>query len=463
MVTALRRIGFMLACVLTLPAIALDGEYDPRFGNYLPGRTLVQPLADHRGMAWSMAVLPDGRLLLGGDALVLRLGASGLPDSTFGNSAFGVDGVFALQPFGPQTGFLQPKAILRQADGKLLIVGSAEATDFRQRPVACRTSADGVLDETYGDAGCSAYVVEQGREASVGAAALDASGRLVLAIDGAFSFGDRIVMVRLLGDGTPDTTYGTNGRTVILRFDELAGGGTYQQPNGLAIDAQGRAIVVGDSGPANVHDFAIARLGSDGFLDPSFGDGGVRVVDFAGQQQTDAAYAVSVQRGGRILVAGYASFTGTQPGMAILALTDEGDPDAAFGNLTGRTIVWPAASSAYAFATGLAVQNDGRIVLGGYAQNPADGGAAAQDMVVLRLHADGTGPDASFANAGVFMAGFDLGVAGDSSSDDRVHAIGLQANRVVAVGGAADDWPHAWYSAIRLTEDRVFADGVEAP
>lgn len=457
------RFGFVLACAISAAAIAQDGQYDPRFGNYLPGRTLHQALPDNSQEAWTMAVMPDGRLVLAGSYMAIRLGASGLPDPAFGNGSFGVEGVFAVQPFGPQAGFLSPSTILRQADGKLLFAGSAEGTDFRIRFAVCRTSADGALDTSYGDDGCASYVVEQGHDAHVAAAALDPDGRVVLAGHGYFTFGDRIVVVRLRADGTLDTGYGTNGRTVILRFDELAGGETYQQPYGLAIDAQGRAIVVGDTGPANVHDFAIARLGADGFLDPAFGDGGVRVVDFAGQQQTDLGYAVAVQRSGRILVAGYAAFAGTDPGMAVLALTDEGDVDVEFGNLTGRTIVWPVANSAYSFATGLAVQNDGRIVLGGYAENPADGGAAGQDMTVVRLHADGTGPDTSFATAGVFMAGFDLGTAGDSSRDDRLYGIGLQGNRVVAAGGADDDWPDAWFSAIRLTEDRVFADGVERP
>jgi hypothetical protein len=61
------------------------------------------------------------------------------------------------------------------------------------------------------------------------------------------------------------------------------------------------------------------------------------------------------------------------------------------------------------------------------------------------------------------MAGFDLGAAGDSSTDDFLSAIGLQGNRIVAAGGADDDWPDGWISTIRLTEDRVFEDGVEPP
>lgn len=465
MSTNLRRIAFAFACLVAAPAVAQDGGYDPRFGNYLPGRTLHRPLPDNMGqVARSIAVMPDGRLVLGGHAAVIRLDASGMPDPSFGNTAFGAEGAFAVQPFGAQAGVLDVDTVLRQADGRLLIVGSAEASDSRHRIVACLTSADGVLDAGYGVGGCADYVVEQGRETLVAGAALDPSGRLVLAAYGTFSFGSRIVVVRLHSDGTLDTSYGTNGRTVIVRFDELAGGETRQVPKALAIDAQGRAIVVGDSVTSNAYDFAIARLGSDGFLDASFGDGGVRVVDFAGQQQPDGAFALALQRSGRILVAGGASYTGTSVGMAVLALTDAGDVDETFGNLVGgRSITWPFAVSAYAYAVSIAVQGDGRIVLAGHGRNPADGGAAGQDVAIVRLHADGTGPDTSFATAGVFVAGFNLGMGSSYTRDDRVNAVALQGNRIVAAGFADDDASESWFSAIRLTEDRVFADGVEAP
>ena len=40
--------------------------------------------------------MPDGRLLLGGSSVVIRLGESGVPDPTFGNGAFGAP---AMGPF----------------------------------------------------------------------------------------------------------------------------------------------------------------------------------------------------------------------------------------------------------------------------------------------------------------------------------------------------------------------------
>jgi uncharacterized delta-60 repeat protein len=463
LLSAFRAAGFAGALSCCVGASAQDGSYDDHFGNYLPGRTLHQSLEDSLEGAYALAVLPDGRLVLAGSSQAIRLGESGVPDAGFGNDAFDVDGVFAVQPFGTATGFLAIEAVLRQADGKLLFAGSAEATDLRMHYVVCRTSADGQLDAGYGDAGCASYQVEAGTSANATAAALDDAGRVVLVGDGYFSFGAKMVVVRFRSDGLLDTSFGTNGRSVILRFGEIGGSGNYDKAEGIAIDLDGSIVVVGDTGPANVHDFAIARLRADGLLDTTFGDGGARIVDFAGQQETDVAYAVTFQRNGRILVAGYASYAGTQPGMALLGVTPDGDVDVAFGNLGGRSIVWPFASSNYAFATALAVQQDGRIVLGGYALNPAGGDATGQDMAIVRLHADGSGPDTGFASSGVFTGGFDLGTEGETSNDDRLHALRLQGNRIIAVGGARANWPNSSFAAIRLNEDRLFEDGWESP
>lgn len=461
--TAWHAAGLVVAMLCGGGAIAQDGSYDEHFGNYLPGRTLQHNLDDSLEAAYSVAVLPDGRLLLAGDYQAIRLGASGVPDAAFGNGAFDVDGVFAVQPFGPTAGFLAIETVLRQADGKLLFAGSAEATDFRWHYVVCRTSADGQLDAGYGDAGCVGYQVEVATDAYAAAAALDAAGRVVLVGSGHFSFGTRMVVVRFRTDGTLDTGFGTNGRSVVLRFGEIGGSGSYDMAEGIAIDRTGRIVVVGETGPANVHDFAIARLRADGLLDTTFGDGGARIVDFAGEQKSDVAYAVTFQRNDRILVAGYAVYGDAQPAMAVLGLTPAGDIDASFGNLGGRTIVWPYSSSDYAYATAVVVQQDGRVVLGGYGRNPYGGEETGQDMVIARFQADGNGLDTAFAQSGVFLGGFDLGTTAGTSNDDRLYALGLQGNRIIGVGTARANWPNSSFAAIRLNQDQLFGDGWEAP
>jgi uncharacterized delta-60 repeat protein len=441
------------------------GLYDDRFGNYLPGRSLFQGIANDLEEAYAISVMPDGCLVLAGDYSAIRLSETGVPDESFGNHGFGVEGMFAIQPYGATAGFLSPNAIARQADGKLLFAGSAEGPDFRFHFAVCRTTADGVPDTNYGDNGCATYPVESGRVAYGTSAALDSSGRLVLGGWGYFSFGQKMVVVRFDANGDVDESFGTNGRTVLLRFGEIAGVETSDELGALAFDASGRILVVGEAGPPNHGDFAVARLDADGRLDTSFGDGGARLVDVAGQGLYDSATAVAVQRSGRILVGGYAAFpNSSQSAMTVAALTPSGEIDTSFGVLPGVFNVWPYGSTAYAYCYALAVQQDGSIVMSGYTANPNDGGTHGQDMAIVRVTPDGHALDGTFATFGVFTGGFDLGTDTDNTArDDRLMAVALQDNRIVAAGGARATWPNESYAAIRLTQDRLFVDGFDPP
>ena len=65
----------------------------------------------------------------------------------------------------------------------------------------------------------------------------------------------------------------------------------------VAVQADGKIVVAGSSGG----DFALARYGADGALDPSFSGDGLVTTDLGG---TDAGQAVAIQADGRIVVAG---------------------------------------------------------------------------------------------------------------------------------------------------------------
>jgi uncharacterized delta-60 repeat protein len=455
----------LVAAALALCSIARaqDGLYDDRFGNYLPGRTVYQAFDDDLESASTLHVAANGSLILGGGAAALRLGASGLPDPSFGNRAFGADGLFAVQPFGETGGWLFVTSVGEQSDGRLLFAGWAEDPNFYSQYVVCRTSADGVLDASYGESGCAIYVIEPGRTALGVSLAVDSEGRAVLGGYGDFSFGRRMVVTRFDADGHLDTSFGTNGRTVLLRFAEIAGVDTSDTFAALTLDASGRIVVVGTA-LSRSGDFAIARLDAEGRLDTSFGDGGAVLVDVAGAGLYDTATSIAVQRTGRIIVGGYAEIpNGGAPGMTVVGITSAGAVDASFGDPAGYFIVWPYAGSSYAFCFGVAVQRDDRIVMAGYTLNTDNLGADAQDMAVVRLMPNGDALDGTFATFGVFTDGFNFGSTDEASRNDRLVAVALQDERIVAVGGARDDWPNESYIAIRLTQDRLLADGFELP
>jgi uncharacterized delta-60 repeat protein len=87
---------------------------------------------------------------------------------------------------------------------------------------------------------------------------------------------------------------------------DFGGGGEGDEAGGVAIDAQGRIVAVGNSGPhadaSRSYDFALARYTPDGSLDRSFGTGGEVTTDFG--STGDGAGSVAFDSEGRIVAAG---------------------------------------------------------------------------------------------------------------------------------------------------------------
>ena len=110
------------------------------------------------------------------------------------------------------------------------------------------------------------------------------------------SFG--FALARFRSDGGPDGDFGDDGvvRTIFSTQDDFG--------LGLALYADDRIVVVGESSNQLNSDFAVARYETDGTPDSNFGDGGKLTVDFFGG--FDRADCVAIQSDGKILVAGSA-------------------------------------------------------------------------------------------------------------------------------------------------------------
>src|SRR5262249_34969029 len=127
------------------------------------------------------------------------------------------------------------------------------------------------------------------------------NGKIVVAGGAGESSNFDFALARYNPDGTLDTTFGIGG-TVTTNF------GTSVRANILAIQPDGKIVVVGTAGEYYCRDFALARYTAEGSLDTTFGNDGRIVTDFFGD--ADRAFAVAVQPDGRIVVAGTA---GTYP------------------------------------------------------------------------------------------------------------------------------------------------------
>ena len=130
---------------------------------------------------------------------------------------------------------------------------------------------------------------------------MDSKGRILLT--------SGVGVTRLLPDGASDPSFGEGGSASLL--------GIADADRVLSTDAKGR-VIVGIQKEGS-HKLEVARLGTRGVLDRSFGEGGVIRVGF-GKGAGAEVDAAGIDSRGRIVVAGSAKGTALATGVG-LALT----------------------------------------------------------------------------------------------------------------------------------------------
>ncbi|WP_158628711.1 hypothetical protein [Dyella choica] len=209
------------------------------------------------------------------------------------------------------------------------------------------------LDPTFGSAGITSTAF--GYYGAAARVVIQPDGRIVTA--GQDALGD-FVLARYTTSGALDTSFNGTGKVTTTPSSSCSNSG---QARALALQADGKIVVAGTSCPNfnSIRNFTIYRYNPDGSLDATFGSSGKATVNFsAGASE---ACAVAVQ-GGLIWVAGYAGSD-----IALARLTSSGTLDYSFGNGSGT--VTSAVGTSSAFANSLVIQADGKPVLAGYASN----------------------------------------------------------------------------------------------
>ncbi len=230
--------------------------------------------------------------------------------------------------------------------------------------------------------------------------------------------------------GGLDLPFGTNG-LVDVSFDL---GGSKADTASAVAQHLDQTYVVGSAqnGPTDV-DFAVTRLNANGTLDTAFGSKGIVAIGFdLGGANIDRATSVVIQNDGRILVAGFAQIDAAGDyDFAIARLTATGELDPTFDTDGRQTIAFDFAGSTNDDrATGIALDSSGRIVVVG---TVARATAGDTDFGIVRLNTDGS-LDAMFDIDGRQTVGFDLG---GNNADAAAGLVVLSNNRIVVAGSAA--------------------------
>jgi uncharacterized delta-60 repeat protein len=257
------------------------------------------------------------------------------------------------------------------------------------------------------------------------------------------------------GPGSLDTSFGAatdDGTPAGIVSTSLGNGDDVA--NGIATGADGKIVVVGNRNNGKSNDIVVVRYNADGTFDASFGksedgtpDG---VVNISLGEGNDFATSVAIQADGKIIVGGYHE-EGKSTNMVALRLNADGTLDQDFGKADDGTengIVNVSLGEGNDVARSVALAADGKIVLAG--DSVAKDGSS--NIVVAQLNADGSA-DAGFGKDGADgtpdgFASFSLGNGNDIAND---LAIGSDGKIVVA--GTTGEKNNSNIAVLRLKAD----------
>ena len=263
-----------------------DGTVDTAFG--ADGKAYVDFLGGH-DEANALIVQADGRIALighaatdvGGSAFdfaVARLTDAGVLDTTFDS-----DGRATVNVAGELD---RAYAAALQPDGAIVLAGEVRADRSDPGDVGlARLTATGALDTTFGSGG-TAHIDYADDSDQANDVAIQTDGKIVIAGHALVGSTTDFMIARLNADGSRDTSFGTAG-LVTTPF------GTLQDlARAVVIQPDGAIVAAGQASASTGTDFGLVRLLSDGTFDSSFGGGGALIVDFFGSSDAARALAL---------------------------------------------------------------------------------------------------------------------------------------------------------------------------
>jgi uncharacterized delta-60 repeat protein len=352
-----------------------DGRPDSTFND--DGREHTE-FQSSSAMANSIRLQPDGKILLGGSAgdgissgfAVARYTPNGVPDSTFND-----DG---RQTVKPLSGSLSGRSLDIQSNGKILLAGD-NTSEF----VIARLNADGSHDQTFDEDG-TVNINFPASYTQANAMAVQPDDKII--ITGYASNPSnliRLAIARLQADGNLDASFGDQGK-ILDNFKR-----SQTEFRSSVIQDDGKLVAAGLVWNGTNNDFVVARYNVNGKPDSTFDSDGIQTTDFGGK---DEAVAVLIQAGGKIVVSG-----NSDNRFAIARYNADGTPDNLFSGDGKITIPVGFAD----VAQSAALQADGKILVAGHSFNDANFDSSR--LAIIRVNLNGT-TDNTFSGDGILLA-----------------------------------------------------------
>ena len=221
-----------------------------------------------------------------------------------------------------------------------------------------------------------------------------------------------VILARVNPDGSMDKTFGAGGKVITaLTPGDDAG-------YAVAVQPDGKIVVAGLTQEGGGAVAMVMRYNADGSLDATFGNHGVVTTNF--QPKNSWFLSVAVLDDGRILASG--SVNSDDRGFLLARFKPNGDPDPTLG---GHGVVTATLPGGDLNGWDMAIQPDGKVVLGGYFTTNGDN----SDLALMRFNVDGS-LDAGFGSHGV--------VTQDISAVDYAYGVVVQSDGKIVLGGRVD-------------------------
>jgi uncharacterized delta-60 repeat protein len=256
--------------------------------------------------------------------------------------------------------------------------------------------------------------------------AIQADGKILVVGTDTDNKYNNIALARFNINGSLDSTFGINGISKTVIGKYGAKG------SNVALQPDGKILVCGQAG-ANWN-FSLFRFNANGTIDTTFGSKGFDTT-FLEVASQDFANSVIVQPDGKIILSGYLWFNYGNY-FALVRYNADGSLDAAFGN---NGIVITVSKAHYGISSAAALQSDGKIIQTGYFSLP---GKTCFGLV--RYNVNGS-LDTAFGNRGIDSTFID-------TASNMSQAIAIEPDNKILVAGTAGNLDYK-FALVRFNTD----------
>lgn len=348
-------------------------------------------------------------------AIACYQGADGRPDKGFdADGKAWMDASNALAVEAHAITLAPPKRIILAG-----FVQQDSEPDYCDFFLGCFTEA-GIPDQKFGRGGKITADFPGVRDESASLVAVDPGGRIVVAGTGIDSSGgSALLLARYLANGIPDRSFGKEAKVVVLPPPGIS-----FMISDLAIDAAGKIVLAGWTSQIGRTRFLLARVSSGGQLDGEFGSNGLVSYDVS-ETASEKAARVTVDRRGRIVVAGETGEEGGSRRLVAARFDNKGKPDSYFGE--GGVVLTDIDESQDEMVRDVTTDAAGKVIIAGRATSPD----WKKQILLLRYNEDGS-LDRGFNQQGYILTAVP-GAAGQEVNVVRIDPAG----KIVLAGWVA--------------------------